>query len=135
MRVQRIVQMHGSTLRRVRYFIFSPAISPMPAGQVGAIAAPHLPCPFLQILVQVALQDIGQLADACPESSWMRVDLLVLLNGHPSPVHVLLQGNLQANLQANLHANSFVAFRIARRVFAPGADIDSGTGCRRVPCC
>lgn len=64
MRVQRIVQMHGSTLRRVRYFIFSPAISPMPAGQVGAIAAPHLPCPFLQILVQVALQDIGQLTDA-----------------------------------------------------------------------
>jgi hypothetical protein len=86
---------------------------------------------FLQIVTQVALQDIGQLADACPESSWMRVDLLVPLNGHPSPVHVLLQGNLQANL----HANSFVAFRIARRVFALGADMDSGTERRRVPCC
>jgi hypothetical protein len=61
----------------------------------------------------------------------MRVDLLVPLNGHPSPVHVLLQGNLQANL----HANSFVAFRIARRVFALGADIGRGTQCRRVPCC
>lgn len=61
----------------------------------------------------------------------MRVDLLVPLNGHPSPVHVLLQGNLQANL----HANSFVAFRIARRVFALGADIGRGTQRRRVPCC
>jgi hypothetical protein len=81
---------------------------------------------FLQIVVQVALQNIGQLADARPGPSWMRVDLLILLNGHPSPVHVLLQGNLQANL----HANSFVAFRIARRVFAPGADTDNGTECR-----
>jgi hypothetical protein len=97
----------------------------------GRVGITRTPARFLQIVTQVALQDIGQLADACPESSWMRVDLLVLLNGHPSPVHVLLQGNLQANL----HANSFVAFRIARRVFAPGADMDSGTERRRVPWC
>jgi hypothetical protein len=59
----------------------------------------------------------------------MQIDLLVLLNGHDSSLHVHLQGNLQAIRYANVCS----AFGIARGIIALSAD--EGNGAKRRPEC
>jgi hypothetical protein len=69
------------------------------------------------MVMQFALQDIGQVADTrtCP---WAPASPLVPLNRYPSPAHV----RLQRNLQWNPHEQASGAFRIAPKLIAPSAE-------------
>jgi hypothetical protein len=69
------------------------------------------------MVMQFALQDIGQVADT-RGSPWTQTGLLVLLNRHPSPAHV----RLQRNLQRNPHAQASGAFGIAPKLIALSAE-------------
>lgn len=97
-----------------------PLLSASPCGrQCRPSSADPLAGFQLQIVMQFAMQDIGQVADTRAD---LRADPRVPMNRHLSRTHVRLQRSLQRNLQRNLHAQETCAFRIAPRSIAPSAE-------------